>query len=137
MARQNDQAEMPTAERETAPVTVTPVQAQPRQMQVERRGDLSSGYSRRFPEVRGGICEYCGVIDQNYPSEMQYKMCEHYRGMQLRCVYCPAEKNVDEVINHSVLKIAEHPDNPNKLVVWCDSFDCSKKHLERFKISTS
>ena len=145
---------MPATERETAPDTVTPVQAeipqvsyevpvyqapvrQPRQMQVERQGEVSSPYSRRFPEVRGGICEYCGVIDGRYPSEMQYKMCEHYRGMQLRCTYCPASKNVDEVINHSVLRIAEHPDNPNKLVVWCDSFECSEKHLARFKASTS
>lgn len=138
-------ASQPAAEREPAPVSVTPVAEvprpyqppQPRQMQVERQGDLSSSYSRRFPEVRGGICEYCGVIDGAYPSEYQYKLCEHYRGMQLRCTYCPASKDPDDVINHTVLKIAEHPENPNKLVVWCDSYECSKKHIERFSQTTS
>jgi hypothetical protein len=144
MAKQIDMASQPATERETAPVTapavaayVPPVALNPRQMQVERQGDISSSYTRRFPEVRGGICEYCGVLDGNQPSEYQYKLCPHYRGMQLRCTYCPAEKNPDDVINHTVLKIAEHPDNPNRLVVWCDSYECSKKHIERFRVSTS
>lgn len=106
-----------------------------RNKQVERMGDVSSPYSVRYPQVRGGLCEYCGVIDGNYPSEMQYKMCPHFRGMQLRCSYCPASKNPDDVINHTVLQVAEHPDNPNKLVVWCNSYECSKKHLERFQIA--
>lgn len=117
-------------ERASAPATYAPL---PRQMQVERQGEISSPYSRRFPEVRGGICEYCGVLDGNQPSQYQYKLCPHYRGMQLACTYCPDSKDPDDVINHSNLKVAEHPDNPNKLVVWCDSFECSKKHLERFK----
>lgn len=143
----NEKAGTPSAERDMAPDTVTAVAEQPRpsqyqglsprQMQVERQGDLSSAYSRRFPEVRGGLCEYCGVIDGNYPSEYQYKLCEHYRGMQLRCTYCPATKDPDDIINHSVLKIAEHPENPNKLVVWCDSYECSQAHEKRFKRSTS
>jgi hypothetical protein len=41
------------------------------------------------------------------------------------------------VINHAVLNVAEHPENPNKLVVWCDSYECSKKHRERFSVSLS
>lgn len=141
MAKQNDTAEMPATERVTAPATATPARMynglSPREMQVERQGDVSASYSRRFPEVRGGICEYCGVIDGNYPSEYQYKLCNHYRGMQLRCTYCPATKDPDDVINHSVLKVAEHPENPNKLVVWCDSYECSKAHIERFRKSVS
>jgi hypothetical protein len=136
MVNRNTDGESHAAVRETAPSTVTPKNA-PRQMQVERQGDDSSAYSRRFPEVRGGICEYCGVIDQNYPSESQYKLCEHYRGLQLRCTYCPASKDPDDVINHAVMKVAEHPDNPGKLVVWCDSYDCAKAHLARFKTSVS
>ena len=123
--------------REMAPAPVMPVMPPPlRSMQVERRGDMPSSYSRRLPEVRGGICEYCGVIDGNYPSEYQYKLCEHHRGRQLRCTYCPDSRDPDDVINHSVMRIAEHPDNPGKLVVWCDSYECSKKHLERFKMNS-
>lgn len=141
MAKEKTMADdnQPATERELAPVTATAapqyVPPQPRQMQIERQGEFTSAVSRRFPEVRGGICEYCGVLDGNYPSEYQYKLCPHYRGMQLHCTYCPAGKDADDVVNHSVMKIAEHPDNPNKLVVWCDSFECSRRHEERFKMN--
>jgi hypothetical protein len=108
----------------------------PREKQIERQGLNAEGYSKRHPEVRGGICEFCGVQDKNAESIHQYKLCEHYRGMQLKCSYCPPEKDPDEVIRYSVLKIADHPNNPSQLVVWCDSFKCSEKHLARFSQST-
>lgn len=127
----------------TAPVTETPAAplptnwVMPRQKQLERTGDLTGPVSIRYPQIRGGICEYCGVMDNHQPSHMQYKMCPHYRGMQMRCVYCPATKDPNDVIDHAVINVAEHPDNPDKLVVWCDSYECSKKHNERFKVSVS
>lgn len=122
---------------ESPAVRVTaPVQTQPRQLQVERQGARSEPYTRRFPEVRGGICEYCGVIDQNYPSQQQYKLCEHYKGMQLRCSYCPDSKDPDEVIYHTALKVAEHPDRPGTMIAWCDSYECSSAHLKRFQRNT-
>lgn len=119
----------PTTEREMAPV---PPLA-PRQMSVERTGDVSAPFSRRFPNVRGGICEYCGVIDPKQPSQYQYKLCSHYRGLQLRCSYCDAAKNPDEVIAHTDMNVAEHPDKPGVMIAWCDSTECSRKHLERFQ----
>lgn len=141
MPNQNDQAARPATEREMAPETVQAVEAipqayvplAPRNMQIERQGSSSSPVTRRFPQVRGGICEYCGVLDQNVPSQFQYKLCPHYRGKQLHCTYCAESKDADDVIYHAALNIAEHPDHPSKLVVWCDSFDCSKAHLARFK----
>lgn len=134
---QNDVPQGTTTERVMAPATVRPVQwVMPRQKTIERQGDVSAPVSLRSPQVRGGICEFCGVIDGNQPSHMQYKLCPHYRGMQLRCTYCPQTKESDDVIYHSTLNIAEHPDNPDKLVVWCDSYECSKKHLERFKVNS-
>lgn len=134
-------AEMPATESEIAPETavVEPVYQpayiapQPREMRVERQGNRSEPYTRRHPQVRGGVCEYCGVIDGNYPSQHQYKLCPHYRGMQLRCSYCPENKDPDEVVTHAVLNVAEHPDNPNTLIVWCDSYECSRAHEARFK----
>lgn len=115
---------------EPPPVYVPPA---PRQMRVERQGSRSEPYTRRFPQVRGGTCEYCGVLDPNTPAQYQYKLCPHYRGMDLRCTYCPENKNPDDVVYHSSLNIAEHPDNPGLLVVWCDSYECSRAHEQRFK----
>lgn len=107
----------------------------PRQMKLERQGAHGEPITRRFPQVRGGVCEYCGVIDPNVDSVNQYKLCSHYRGLQLRCYYCDANKNPDEVIQRSTLNVAESPTQPGSLVVWCDSFECSKRHLQRFRHS--
>lgn len=125
---------------QSAPVTEpTPVVAQApapvRQKRIERQGEQAVPYVHRMPEVRGGICEFCGVLDRNIPSEFQYKLCPHYRQMQLRCSYCDETKNPDEVIGHAVLNVYEHPDDPDKLVVVCNSYDCTRKHRSRFTIS--
>lgn len=130
----------PLTEQVPAPETkpaepVTPKQEWilPRHKTIERQGNRAEPYTQRHPQVRGGICEFCGVMDKNVASEHQYKICPHYRGMQLRCSYCDENKNPDEVVYHAVLNVAEHPDNPNSLIVWCDSYDCSRKHEQRFK----
>ena len=123
-----------------APVTPLVAMVQPpapRPKMIERQGQRAEPYTRRYPQVRGGTCEYCGVLDKNAPAEQQYKLCPHFRGMQLRCSYCDETKNPDDVIGHSVLNIAEHPDNPDKLVVWCDSYNCSRAHETRFKTNRS
>lgn len=114
---------------------VPPAVTAPRMKQIERQGDKSVPYTEYYPQVRGGICEYCGVLDKNVPSEFQYKLCGHYRGMQLRCSYCEESKNPNDVIYHSVLNIHGHPDNPDKLVIVCDAYECSRKHEARFNRS--
>ena len=140
MAKQNDMPEEAATERVIAPATETPVSQayrplSPLEMEVERVGDLTSGVTVVYPEVRGGICEFCGVIDSNYPSHYQYKLCPHYRGKQLACSYCPRGKDADEVINHSTLRILRHPENPRKLIVHCNSYECLKKHEQRWKVA--
>lgn len=132
----------PATEREIAPVTVAevapvpqyvpPQPVMPRQKRVERQGNKSEPYTIRHPQVRGGVCEFCGVLDRNTPSQFQYKLCPHYRGMQLRCSYCPENKDPDEVIGHAILNIADSPDGQT-LIVWCDSYECSRAHETRFK----
>jgi hypothetical protein len=103
---------------------------------IERQGSRTEPITARYPQVRGGICEFCGVMDRNQPSEQQYKLCPHFRNIgQLRCSYCPDTKEPDDVIGHAVLNVAGHPDNPNKLIVWCDSYNCSRAHEARFKVS--
>lgn len=118
-----------------APVQMAPAANMPRQMAIERQGESTMPYVRHFPQVRGGICEFCGIQDNYQPSHVQYKLCPHYRGMQLACSYCDATKSPDDVIGHSVLNITDHPDRPGKLVVCCDSYECTRKHQDRFKVS--
>lgn len=110
-------------------------QSAPRNKRIERQGSRSEPYVVHYPQVRGGICEFCGVIDRNFPSEQQYKMCPHFRGMQLACSYCDASTNPDDVVSRSVMNITEHPNNPDSLVVCCDRYECVKKHHERFQLS--
>lgn len=125
--------------RETAPETLTPAvptwtpPPQPREMRMHRQGAKSEPYVRHFPQVRSGICEFCGVLDPNLPSHDQYKLCQHYRGKQLWCSYCPPDKNPDETNTHSVLNNVEHPYIPNTLITVCDSTECQRKFREEFQ----
>lgn len=122
-----------------APVILSveaPVIPAPRQRTIERQGSRSEPYTIRLPQIRGGVCEFCGTIDPLVPPQFQYQLCPHFRGLgEMRCSYCDESKNPTEVIGHSRLNIAGHPDNPDKLVVWCDSYECSRKHEARFKRS--
>lgn len=104
-------------------------------MQIERQGASAEAFTRRLPEVRGGVCEFCGILDPNVDSKDQYKLCPHYRGQQLRCSYCPDSKNPDDIIYRSNMNVAEHPDKPGTWVAWCNSYECSEKHLARFKLN--
>lgn len=106
----------------------------PRNKQIERKGSGTYATSVRHPRVIGGVCEFCGIMDKNWEARDQYKLCEHYRGMQLNCSYhvYPPNQTVDDLIEHEILNIADSPDNPNELVIWCGEFECSRKHIERF-----
>lgn len=127
-----EQASAPETVAVATPVWTPPPPVMPRQKQVERQGARSEPYTQRHPQVRGGICEYCGVLDPNTPSQYQYKLCPHYRGMQIRCSYCPESKDPDAVIYAANLNIADSPDGQT-LIVWCDSYECSRAHEARFR----
>lgn len=119
--------------------TTAPVVAHiepPRQKTIERRGVRTEAYTQRYPQIRGGTCEFCGVLDRNVPASFQYQICPHFRGMgEMRCSYCDESKNPTDVVINSVLNIAVHPNNPDQLVVWCNSYECSRKHEARFKVN--
>lgn len=124
-----------------APQIPTPVPAYvsplPRNMRVERSGNTSAQYSTRWPQIRGGTCEFCGVLDQNTPAQFQYKLCPHFRGMTARCTYCPENKDPDEVVYHQNLNVATHPDDSNTIIMWCNLSACSEAHLKRFNRALS
>lgn len=109
--------------------------SQPRNMRLTPRGATSAPMSRVFPQIRGGQCEFCGTIDPYQPGNLQYKLCPHYRGMEMKCVYCPQHKDQEEVVRNSTLNVREHPYRPGELLVWCQSFECLQKHESAFKQS--
>jgi len=126
-------------ETEAQPV-VAPTPAPRRTL--ERHGSRAVPVTRRLPQVRGGVCEYCGIIDNKVPSQFQYKLCPHFReiveslgGGPIRCSYCDANKDPDEVIGFSKMNIAEHPDRPGTFIAWCDQYKCSRAHEQRFMVT--
>lgn len=126
----------PVPEVQVAPQVVSQPVYAPRPKQIERQGGSTEPSSHRMPEIRGGVCEWCGVVDSKIPSQFQYQLCDHFRGLgEMRCSYCEETKDPVDVIKHGVLKVQQHPDNPDKLVVWCDSYVCSGKHIARFRVS--
>lgn len=120
------------------PTTVSDMAQIPRQ--TERTGGRAVPHTRMYPMVRGGLCDKCGVVDPNMDSQDQYKLCEHFRGMNLECSYCDPTKDPREVTRISVLKVHDHPYDKDeigrpKLVVVCDSYECATKHQNRFTVS--
>ena len=122
---------------EVAPVVVPPVASPPpRPKSLERQGGYTEPMTRRLPQIRGGVCEFCGILDKNVPSHFQYQLCPHFRGLgEMRCSYCNEAINPTDVIKQGIINVAEHPDNPDKLVVWCNSYACSGKHIARFRVN--
>lgn len=112
-------------------------------LESERQGAKSEIYVKRYPDITGGICEYCGVIDKLQPSEVQYLLphvnsCPYGAagGMgQLRCEYCPESIDPEEVVKTRKLVVHASPANPGRLLAVCDSYNCSQKHTDRFKKS--
>lgn len=105
---------------------------QPREMKLSGRGVGNVPVSQVFPEIRGGTCEFCGTLDPNIPGQYQYKLCPHYRGMEMKCLYCPDHKDQDEVIRNTKLLVRANPYRPNELVTVCQSFECQKKFKAAF-----
>ncbi len=117
------------------PQPIAPQVAPPRQF--ERQGEFSTQYSRMYPEIRGGVCAFCGVINDRFKG-FQYTICPHFKDMgQVQCSYCPAEKDPNEVIRSHTIMVHDHPTDKDRfgnptLVAHCDDYECNKKHLERF-----
>jgi hypothetical protein len=104
---------------------------------IERRGGETVPYVHRYPEVRGGVCEWCGILNDKRPSIEQYRLCSHFNKMgDLACSYCPMERDPNEVIRSHTLNIYDSPYNPGEVVVVCDDYDCVRKHRARFKVSS-
>lgn len=106
--------------------------------QIERRGGSTEPLVHHYPEVRGGVCEWCGTVDDRQPAVIQYTLCSHFKGMgELQCSYCPQDKDPMEVTRSHTLNVWNSPTNPNEVVVCCSSTECEKKHQDRFRVNRS
>ena len=104
---------------------------------VERRVDSGSPEATKLPTVRGGICDFCGVLDSSLPPHEQYKLCPHYKGTDLRCTYCPLDTRfevmgADGFIGNRIYSIFEFPVGSGRLTVVCNDLKCQDKHMKRF-----
>lgn len=106
--------------------------SQPRNMRLATGGGATAPVSRVFPEIRGGVCEHCGILDAYQPAQYQYKLCPHYRGMDMKCMFCPIHADHDEVLRRSKLIVREHPYRPGELVTLCGAFECQQKFEKMF-----
>ena len=103
---------------------------------IERQSQQSVPITSYYPRIIGGSCEFHGTMDSTKPATVQYTLCDHFKDLgEMRCSYCDATKNPEEVIYKSTLNIHGHPYKPNELVVVCDNFTCAQKHEARFKLS--
>ena len=84
---------------------------------IERRGNVSVPRTHHYPEVRGGICEWCGVMDSRQDSRVQYTLCDHFKNFGLlQCSYCDESKDPNDVIYRHTLNIHDHPYEKDKLL---------------------
>ncbi len=141
IASETDKAEPKVEIKEVAqevtPAEVAPAPVAPpvRQRRIERQEGRAEPFVHKYPEIRGGVCEWCGILDQTVPSQYQYKLCPHFRGEQMRCSYCPASKDPDEVIGQTILHVFDHPSDSALKVAVCSAYQCNKRHQERFTTS--
>lgn len=104
-------------------------------MRLSGAGESLGLHSRRFPDIRGGVCEECGVIDNRQPGAVQYKLCKHYKDRDMRCSFCKDTADHDEVIRMSTLLVKEDPYVPNQLVTLCGSYECTRKFESKYHIA--
>lgn len=112
------------------PTTVGQMAQPPRE--TVRKGGVMGHTTRVYPRVKGGICDFCGILDPQTDSQDQYKLCPHYRGMSLECNYCDPTKDQREITRISDLYVYDHPYDKDSLgrpriAVVCNSFTCTSK----------
>ena len=74
-------------------------------------------------------------MDSNYPGEVQYKFCKHYKDRDMKCVFCKEGADHAEVIRMSTLLVKEDPYSPGNLVTLCGSYECTRKFEQKYHIS--
>ncbi len=104
------------------------------EMKLTKPGESNELVVRQFPWIKGGVCDYCGVIDPAYPGHQQYKLCQHYQGRDMKCVFCKETADHDDVIRMSQMKVIEDPYAPGHLATMCGSYECTKKFRAKYHL---
>jgi hypothetical protein len=106
-------------------------------MQIEKQGGRSTPVTTMWPRIIGGQCEFCGVMDGNAAPTDQYKLCPHFQAIgEIECSYCDATVNPIDTMLKATIKVHQSPTNPEQLVVVCDKFTCTDKHIKRFQVNS-
>lgn len=111
------------------------IATEPRNMKIIAPGESSEIQTRIFPTIYGGVCEACGVIDNNYPGHVQYKFCPHYKGMNMKCSFCKESADHDDIVRMSKMLVKEDPYSPGRLVTLCGSFECTTKFNAKYHVA--
>ena len=111
------------------------VKKAPFQVKVSSSG---GGYpsARKLPDVIGGTCEFCGTLDPKIPADIQYSVCPHYTGVDIKCSYCPPGADHDEIRKTRRFSIKEFPVGSGQLDVCCDDLNCRKRWEKEHGSST-
>lgn len=104
-------------------------------MRLTQPGQSNELVVRQFPWIKGGQCDYCGVVDPNYPGDQQYKFCMHYASRNMKCVFCKESADHDDVIRMSSMKVIEDPYAPGNLVTMCGSYECTRKFEQKYHLT--
>jgi len=75
------------------------------------------------------------IVDGEPVAESEESGCRHnhnYKGLQIRCSYCPRDADMRAVVKSRTLYVFEHPDKPNVLIMVCNDFRCRQKHLKKY-----
>lgn len=71
----------------------------------------------RMPNIRAGVCEFCGL---------SYKECQHYKDVNIVCSYCLR----GDIIQERILEV--YKNDKNELIIHCNDFDCHNRFNKEF-----
>lgn len=117
------------------------------------------------PAIICGVCEHCGSSEYvggevkkvtNGQGELEHRyagghweerdatMCKHYSGLDIRCTYCQEKftglktrlGKFAEILATRIVYVMSFVDQPKKVIMYCDSFECKEKHIKRMNSSS-
>lgn len=88
---------------------------------------------KQWPRILKGVCEFCGIVNNDVHGWDQWKYCKHYKKVNIKCLYCPPGFDPEEWFKGRDLTIIERLDKPGKLNVHCDDIQCVVKFHAAWK----